>query len=415
MIPEYVLAQIAQPCFFYSVVLLVISLVCVKLLLRCCSFLGRARRLAYLVPLFIPVFVLLVFNPTSVVGVSYGQTIKILDVAPPSIAKAASFPEGESYVAVYNELIVENPSITGIACLVGLAAAVFVVCAMLFGGNIMSRSLHIVELEPCEYPKLQEKVQELSERMGVATPRVSLAENLRPNAFTTGYGRNATLVFTVGILDALSDEELTAVACHELAHIKNRDFLFKTLCSGLTALSFFNPFAYIAYAAAQKERELRADERSAKTLEEPAALGRALTKISLILQTMRPEPLLSRVSSSLFFTSSILSKPRVLATHPSLNQRLAHIAEAPPKSKPKPTRVVAGIFLFFLIVFAGFETAGVMVSLQEDLASHVNPQDIFMPYQTQYFSPSGSADAASTVKPLDVSFNVTRETLNITK
>jgi heat shock protein HtpX len=414
MIPEYVTAQIAQPCFFYSVVLLVIALVCVKLLLRCCSFLGRARRLAYLVPLFIPVFVLLVFNPVSVVGVSYGQSIKILEVAPPSIAGAESFPKGESYVVVYSGLIVENPSITGIACLVGSAAAIFVVCAMLFGGNIMSRSLHIVELEPYEYPKLQAKVKELSERMGVAAPRVCLVENLRPNAFTMGYGHNATLVFTVGILDALGDEELTAVACHELAHIKNRDFVFKSLSSGLTALSFFNPLAYVAFSAAQKERELRADERSAKTLEEPAALGRALTKINYMLQTMLPEPFLSRVSSSLFFTSSLLSKPMVLATHPSLNQRLAHIAESSPKSKPKPLRMVTGLFLFFLIVFAGFAAAGVMVTFQVDLASNVNPREVFLRYTPEYFSPSGSA-AASILKPFDKALNETSPTINITK
>ena len=47
---------------------------------------------------------------------------------------------------------------------------------------------------------------------------------LLPNAFTVGYGRNAVIVFSLGLLNMLDLNELTAVASHELAHVKARDY-----------------------------------------------------------------------------------------------------------------------------------------------------------------------------------------------
>ena len=64
---------------------------------------------------------------------------------------------------------------------------------------------------------------------------------LLPNAFTIGYGRKTVMVFSLGLLNMLDLDELTAVVSHELAHVKAKDYLFKTASYALNILSFFNP------------------------------------------------------------------------------------------------------------------------------------------------------------------------------
>ena len=69
------------------------------------------------------------------------------------------------------------------------------------------------------------------------------------------------IVFSLGLLNMLDLDELTAVASHELAHVKSRDYLFKSLSYALNILSFFNPFSYLTVSHFQKERELLADRK----------------------------------------------------------------------------------------------------------------------------------------------------------
>jgi hypothetical protein len=53
-----------------------------------------------------------------------------------------------------------------------------------------------------------------------------------PNSFAAGRSvRNATVVFTRGLLDRLTDQELEAVLAHELTHIVNRDAFVMTIAA----------------------------------------------------------------------------------------------------------------------------------------------------------------------------------------
>ena len=76
---------------------------------------------------------------------------------------------------------------------------------------------------------VQEKVKAIAQKMSISSPKVGLIDDLRPNAFTLGYGRGTVLVFSLGILKILDTEELEAVVSHELSHIKAKRLLFQEI------------------------------------------------------------------------------------------------------------------------------------------------------------------------------------------
>src|SRR4051794_20229346 len=75
-----------------------------------------------------------------------------------------------------------------------------------------------------EEPRLCRVVEPLAIAAGLPTPYVGVIESPALNAFACGIRRkDAVLVFTRGLIDALDDDELAAVAAHEVVHIVNGD------------------------------------------------------------------------------------------------------------------------------------------------------------------------------------------------
>lgn len=73
-------------------------------------------------------------------------------------------------------------------------------------------------------PRLCRIVEPLAIAAGVPTPYVGVINSPALNAFACGIRqRDAVLVFTRGLIDGLDDDELAAVAAHEIIHIKNGD------------------------------------------------------------------------------------------------------------------------------------------------------------------------------------------------
>jgi Zn-dependent protease with chaperone function len=73
-------------------------------------------------------------------------------------------------------------------------------------------------------PRLCRIVEPLAIAAGLPTPYVGVIDSPALNAFACGIRQNdAVLVFTRGLIDALDDDELAAVAAHEVTHIVNGD------------------------------------------------------------------------------------------------------------------------------------------------------------------------------------------------
>jgi Zn-dependent protease with chaperone function len=73
-------------------------------------------------------------------------------------------------------------------------------------------------------PRLCRIVEPLTIAAGLPTPYVGVIDSQAMNAFACGIRqKDAVLVFTRGLIDGLDDDELAAVAAHEIMHIVNGD------------------------------------------------------------------------------------------------------------------------------------------------------------------------------------------------
>ncbi|HOH46515.1 MAG TPA: protease HtpX [Candidatus Cloacimonadota bacterium] len=89
---------------------------------------------------------------------------------------------------------------------------------------------------------LYRAIHQMSQQLGFRTPEVGIYPSAEVNAFATGASANKALVaFSQGIVERLDDDELAAVAGHELSHIGNGDMITMTLLTGVanTFVMFF--------------------------------------------------------------------------------------------------------------------------------------------------------------------------------
>jgi heat shock protein HtpX len=85
-----------------------------------------------------------------------------------------------------------------------------------------------------ESPELYEIVRKLSGKAGIPVPKLYVTPAEQPNAFATGRSpSHAAVAVTRGLLRILDYNEVEGVIAHELAHIKNRDFLIGTIAASM--------------------------------------------------------------------------------------------------------------------------------------------------------------------------------------
>lgn len=101
-------------------------------------------------------------------------------------------------------------------------------------------------------------INNMAEQQGITPPEVGIYNSPDANAFATGASQNSALIaFSTGIIDKLNEDELAAVAGHELSHITNGDMVTMTLLMGIvnTFVMFFARI--IAYAINSSLRDNR--------------------------------------------------------------------------------------------------------------------------------------------------------------
>jgi heat shock protein HtpX len=78
------------------------------------------------------------------------------------------------------------------------------------------------------------KVAQLARAAGVGMPEVGVFDSPEPNAFATGYSRDAALVaVSTGLLATMNEQQLDAVLGHELTHVANGDMVTLALIQGV--------------------------------------------------------------------------------------------------------------------------------------------------------------------------------------
>lgn len=97
---------------------------------------------------------------------------------------------------------------------------------------------------------LYRTVSNLASRSGLSLPEIGIYSSPDPNAFATGYSQNHALVaVSTGLLNSMTEDEVTAVLGHELSHVKNGDMVTMTLLQGLLN-TFVYFLSYVIAAAA---------------------------------------------------------------------------------------------------------------------------------------------------------------------
>jgi len=207
-----------------------------------------------------------------------------------------------------------------------------------------------------EYPNLHAMVAHLAERAEIPKPRVYVMTSPVPNAFATGRSPKKRCGLCHRFNHAASGSRWAwRVLAHELSHIKNRDILTMTVASFLAMIAFmimryafwgslFNSrdsggsyLVIIAVAVVvgvvsqllmrllSRYREFAADRGSAYITENPAALKRALQKISGKMETVPTKKKQEIEGANAFYIIPAISGESIMelfSTHPPLQKRI---------------------------------------------------------------------------------------------
>ncbi len=95
-----------------------------------------------------------------------------------------------------------------------------------YGTNMATKVL----LSPTQLPKLYNILPPICKRLGIREPGFYLEMNPLPNAYAFGDTYTA-ITITSGLVELLTEEELTAAVAHECGHILCRHMLYHTVAS----------------------------------------------------------------------------------------------------------------------------------------------------------------------------------------
>src|SRR5690606_28521899 len=205
---------------------------------------------------------------------------------------------------------------------------------------------------------LVDTVYQLADRAGIGKPEVAIYDS-GPHAFDSGaFTHDRPVAVSTGLLETMTEEEVTAVLGHEVAHIANGDMVTLTLIQGVvnTFVIFiarvvgyfidrlvfrnenevgigyyitvfvceilFGILASLIVAAFSRRREYRADAGSAQLLGAREPMIRALLRLSKMEAGELPK------NMQAFGISSPKGLGAMLASHPPLTARIRALHES---------------------------------------------------------------------------------------
>ena len=127
------------------------------------------------------------------------------------------------------------------------------------------------------------------------------------------------------LLDGPVSEELAAALCHEMAHVRRRDYLLNLICEVLLLSLAFHPAAWLLKRRIDETRELACDEAAARGLPSPIAYARSLVRLAHRIAPSAPSaPYLHSLG---VFDANILEERimRLLDKGPRISTRRARL------------------------------------------------------------------------------------------
>lgn len=216
------------------------------------------------------------------------------------------------------------------------------------------------EITKKDNPRLYNVVENLSITTGLPMPKVYIVEDQAPNAFATGRDpKHASVAATTGLIDIMSDKELTAVMAHEMSHVKNYDIRVSMIVFGLVCvvglisdigfrMMFYgnrrrddegSPVGYalilivailspimasIAQMAVSRQREFLADASAVNITRYPEGMIDALKKLQAHSQPMKSQ----NVATEAMWINNPLKKgffSNLFSSHPPIEKRIERL------------------------------------------------------------------------------------------
>ncbi|MBQ3470448.1 zinc metalloprotease HtpX [Candidatus Saccharibacteria bacterium] len=216
------------------------------------------------------------------------------------------------------------------------------------------------EISKKDNPRLYNAVENLSITTGLPMPKVYIIEDKAPNAFATGRDpKHASVAATTGLIDIMSDKELTAVMAHEMSHVKNYDIRVSMIVFGLVCviglitdiafrMMFYgsrrrdnegSPVGYVlvliaailspivaavAQMAVSRQREYLADASAVNITRYPEGMINALKKLQSHSQPMKSQ----NIATEAMYINSPLKKgffSNLFSSHPPIEKRIERL------------------------------------------------------------------------------------------
>ena len=122
---------------------------------------------------------------------------------------------------------------------------------------------------------IDDLAREMSKKLGIAPPLVSIVEDSNPFIVTSG-SKNHTVLLTSGLIDVLDKEQLKSALVHELAHIAQMSNATKWVVFLIRVLMFFNPIVLIVFRRIVQDDEHICDDITISLTGAPHVLASTL-------------------------------------------------------------------------------------------------------------------------------------------
>jgi Zn-dependent protease with chaperone function len=124
-------------------------------------------------------------------------------------------------------------------------------------------------------PEMTELVKQMSEKLGIEPPPVTVLEDSNPFIYAAG-STNHTLFLTTGLIEVLDRDQLKSAITHELAHIARMSNAAKWLIFILRVLMFFNPIVLLVFRRIVQDDEHICDDITVSLTGSPLVLASTL-------------------------------------------------------------------------------------------------------------------------------------------
>lgn len=176
----------------------------------------------------------------------------------------------EKYISSTSSLLSENIQFIVFFWFVG----VLLLSIRLLGGVIYTQRLKSREVIPVNV-YWENRLKQLIEKLEISKNVVLVQSKLVTIPVTIGYFKPIILL-PLGLISGIPQNQLEIIIAHELAHIKQADYIFNIIQSILEVLFFYNPAVWWISSTIRKEREYLCDDLAIEVCGSSITLAKAL-------------------------------------------------------------------------------------------------------------------------------------------